>query len=144
MSVSYNKTGWSCNICNRKETWDIRCEHSKGINHGRVEERDGEWFRPQVQNDWNKLTYAPFLMFDTGTNVRVDPAVQIVPGQHFDVRWPDGSMTAETVEARPYRTSVSDMGHEYGVSTAKLVVCVPVRGVDVDIDIRELWLWGPK
>lgn len=144
--ISYDNRGWSCGDCNKTGIWGEErcCERTKRIKHGRVEERDGAWFRPQVQNDWEILTYAPFLMFRTGTNVTVDPQVAIRAGQRFDVRWPDGSVTTETVQARSRRTSVCDMGHTYGVTAERLVVVTNVRGAVTEVDIRELWLRAPK
>ncbi len=107
----------------------------------RREERDGEWFRPQIQNNWEILTYAEYLiMSDWGTHTPVSDDARLSAGQVVDVRWPNGAVSAEVIEARPYSTSVSDMGHNYPVNTERMVVCTATRGQAVEIDISDLWI----
>ncbi len=80
-----------------------------------------------VRNNWGRLVYSW-----RGEAVKL-PARALV-------HWPDGAMVWHPLQWQPHWESVSDMGRQSSVRTARLVVAASYHGHRVHIQATELQL----
>jgi hypothetical protein len=96
------------------------------------------WKKIIKENDWGYLKYRipgwavadPMKVFGHLTKHRV--------------RFPDGHEEVLLVEHRRHVEHVCDMGHDYTVSSTKLLLQCALHTLPVDIPIESVKIWIPE
>lgn len=81
--------------------------------------------KPTVFNNWGLLEYSL-------------NGCRLSPGDQISVRWPDKTVTTESIVGENYTTTVSDWGRSTVVVTQKLFIKTHLRGKKVLIPLDEL------
>lgn len=103
------------------------------------------WIKIVARNDWGKIfyTYPHEGLNKYGTN-NTDDALHLEDGIVLSVKWPDGSISEETLVKRNYRTTVADHGKYYDVESDIFGFFVKNRGISNYVDLAEVEIKDPS
>lgn len=108
-----------------------------------IEERNGEYYKPVVVEDWGALGYFLYAYkSDSGTwsiADQVDKA-RLLTGEIVDVLWPDEHKSQHLILESEYTRRIPDMGQTYFVRTRKLFIGTAVHGACVQVPLESLWV----
>jgi hypothetical protein len=97
--------------------------------------KGADFVQLQRGNDWG-VEYLAYVALENGSaNAR--RAIPAVEGETVEVRWPDGSITNETITMRSFHFTVSDHGHESRGTSVVPGVLIVSRGISAWVPLDE-------
>ena len=98
-----------------------------------------QWIQLERGNDWGVEYFSlPGQSRSAAGTCSRSRGLSFAEGLRIAVRWPDGTITYETVSNKHFRASVSDMGHAYDVSYDLAGFKSNVRGIETWIALDQV------
>lgn len=102
-----------------------------------------EFVKLEIANDWGaKYWQLPGKAQDKHGMASYSRGLKLCPGMKLDVKWPDGSITNETLASKDEYGTIGDMGHNYDYKTEQYGFHVKSRGLIQwvkleDVEVRK-------
>lgn len=101
------------------------------------------WAKLIRENQWDVITYhlgPPVRPGGTGLDPRACPRALLKAGQAYRVRWPDGSISLETMTTQIRHATHSDHGHQNTVRQELYGFSPSVRGIAAWVEVSDVEL----
>lgn len=98
-----------------------------------------EFVKLECANDWGaKYWQLPGKALDKNGMASYNRGLKLCTGMALDVKWPDGSISTEILEAVKERGTIGDMGHDYNYTTTQYGFTCIARGMKYFVNLEDV------